>query len=466
MFFAELSFLLVADHLSLRKYIKCLIISHEFLPDDLLNTLPSLLNNQEFSDLICSGHPTYIAHHEFSDVSFSSSFRILFNFPWSCSTSSSSTESEILSIIRSFTPHRRNFNSISSINSSSDSDLDISIARHPSISFDITDASSLDSSIYYDSNGRLSIYGFEREADIHRPPYLMFDYTNICNARCIHCPQSVGFEGQGKKGNLSLETIKSTLESVSTNPPEIIRITGDGEPLMNPIFFPSLDLIKSYQLNRITAITTNGSLLTQKSIDSLISFNPLLIDISLDALSEDVYSIVRVGLNFNTVISNVLNLIAARDKASSCNTKIIVSFVQQDANNHEVDGFRNFWKEKADEVLIREMISNVGKTSTALSSNGIKRWPCVHWFRRSVVVYDSSVKSCPIDWDSRTKVADTCSPSLVGIWQNSVYNTARMNHIFEEIPDNHICKDCVDWQGTPWNKGYVQFIQDNLQSND
>ena len=131
-----------------------------------------------------------------------------------------------------------------------------------------------------------------------------------------------------------------------------------------------------------------------------------------------------------------------------------------------LDEFRNFWVGKADDVLIREMISNVGKTATALPSNGSNRWPCVHWFRRSVVVYDSSVKSCPIDWDSKTKVSDTCSPSLLPIWQNSVYNQARFNHIFEEIPDYHICKSCVDWQGTPWDKGYVQFIQDHLTKEE
>tara|TARA_B100000674_G_C37976510_1_gene979667 strand:- start:3053 stop:4453 length:1401 start_codon:yes stop_codon:yes gene_type:complete len=466
MFFAELSFCALTNHEGIASQFNCLVISHSKHTDQYLTNIVSSLSITPLLDLIASGDPLYISNHEFADVDLSSSFRIIFNIPWKSSASSTVSESSLLAHVRSFSPHRRSFQTISDSPLESVPFLDLIITRPSSISLDSLPNQQVDSCTYFDSVGRLSIYGFEKEADISRPPYLMFDYTNICNAKCIHCPQSVGFEGQNRKGNLTLDSIQSSLESVASQPPEIIRITGDGEPLMNPIFFPSLDLISSYKLNRITAITTNGSLLSQKAIDQLIEFNPMLIDISIDAFSEQVYSVVRVGLNFATVISNVLKLISARNSDPSCSTKIIVSFVQQDANSHEVDDFRNYWAGKADDVLIREMISNVGKTATALPTNGSNRWPCVHWFRRSVVVYDSSVKSCPIDWDSKTKVSETCSPSLLPIWQNSVYNQARFNHIFEEIPDDHICRSCVDWQGTPWDKGYVQFIQDHLTKEE
>ena len=299
-------------------------------------------------EVVSLGDPLYLSNYEFSDVVDQLSFRVLFNIPWSTNTSNPSSESEILSIIRTHSPIRRSYSSIQSKAVLSSDNSDFSFTRLSSVTLDPNPSLACDTSIYYDSRSRLAIYGFENKLDIDRPPYLMFDYTNICNAKCIHCPQSVGFEGQGDKGNLSLETIKSVLDSVHQTPPEIIRITGDGEPLMNPIFFPSLELISSYDFNTLTAITTNGSLLTKNSIQQLISFNPMLIDVSL-VFSKEVYSKVRVGLSFDTVMRNVLNLIVARDADPTCTTKIIVSFVQQDANAHEVDDFRDFWQTKVDQ---------------------------------------------------------------------------------------------------------------------
>ena len=133
-------------------------------------------------------------------------------------------------------PHRRSFQTISDSPLESALIRDLAITRPSSVSLDSAPNQDVDSCTYYDSVGRLSIYGFEKEADIIRPPYLMFDYTNICNAKCIHCPQSVGFEGQDQKGNLTLDSIKSSLESVSSQPPRLSN-HWHGEPLMNPIFF-------------------------------------------------------------------------------------------------------------------------------------------------------------------------------------------------------------------------------------
>ena len=312
MFFVELCFSSCQNYDIHSTSLKALLWSHVELSENYIKEIHQSLSASSLMEVITSGDAVYLSNYEFCDVPHELSFRVLFNVPWSINTSGSPSESEILSIIRTHSPIRRSYSSIQSISACFYEKPGSSFTRLSSVTLAPNPSLPCDSSTYYDSQSRLSIYGFENKLDIDRPPYLMFDYTNICNAKCIHCPQSVGFEGQGDKGNLSIETIKAVLDSVYQTPPEIIRITGDGEPLMNPIFFPSLELISSYGFNTLTAITTNGSLLTQKSIQQLISFNPMLIDVSLDAFSKEVYSKVRVGLSFDTVMRNVLNLISAQ----------------------------------------------------------------------------------------------------------------------------------------------------------
>ena len=85
-----------------------------------------------------------------------------------------------------------------------------------------------------------------------------------------------------------------------------------------------------------------------------------MIDISIDAMSNETYKKVRVGGDLNITQKNILKLLTLRNEVNS-RTKIIVSFVEQKENSHEVDDFKRFWDKKdVDEVLIRKFRSNFG----------------------------------------------------------------------------------------------------------
>jgi len=361
---------------------------------------------------------------------------------------------EFLCAVRDIDPLRVSVNQVESLSS-------LLVSEH---TFEVEEYSTRQlkachSHSFYDHNSEPSIYGFENLLDIERPPYVMLDYTNKCNAKCIHCPQSVGFEGDSVKSELSLEDLSHLCDDLELNAPEIIRITGDGEPLMNPIFKQSINLLRERGLIGLTTLTTNGSLLSESISEFLINSGILMIDISLDALSQETYNRIRVGLDYDRTIKNTLRLIELRNKAGS-NTKIVVSFVEQEGNKHEVLLFREYWKDLADEVLIRQLISNVDKISSDhFDSSAVNRWPCVHWFRRFVLYYGGKVKACPIDWDGQTTVAEYEASSVAEIWKNQAYSSARFAHLFNAIPSNSICKSCKDWLGTPWDKGYGSFVK-------
>ena len=112
--------------------------------------------------------------------------------------------------------------------------------------------------------------------------------------------------------------------------------------------------------NTKVTLTTNGTLLNEKRMSKLLKTGLHMIDISTDAASNETYKKIRVGGDLNITQSNILKLLKLR-KDVQAKTKIIVSFVEQKENSHEVDDFKRFWdNQDVDEVLIRKLHSNSG----------------------------------------------------------------------------------------------------------
>ncbi len=73
-----------------------------------------------------------------------------------------------------------------------------------------------------------------------------------------------------------------------------------------------------------------------------------IIIMSMDSLNKDVYESIRVGLNFEQVLENVLRFIKLRDTIRP-ETKIWVRMIRQKSNEHEWPGYYDFWSRRLNE---------------------------------------------------------------------------------------------------------------------
>jgi len=308
-------------------------------------------------------------------------------------------------------------------------------------------------------------YGFESTQCAHFPTYVMFDITNVCNARCIHCPQGLRDEdGQRaaflrQREHQPLEVFQRVIDECAEHEVSFVRITADGEPLVHPQLFEMLEYARDRGVGPV-GLTTNGSLLNEERAERLLASGVGVVDFSLDALTPETFAEVRVGLDYEKTHQNVsrfIELVAARRAP----VKVMVSFVKQSANAHEVEAFRRHWAARVDEVVIREMISNVGlnEPSEVQEPGADSRWPCAHFFRRVVVNHQGVLKACPIDWEQRTTHEHVERASLFEQWHGDFYWRHRMQHLNDRIEPSSACHDCRDWIGTPWELGYEKIIE-------
>ena len=209
----------------------------------------------------------------------------------------------------------------------------------------------------------MSKYGFYERLSKEFPSQVMVDITEVCNLGCIHCTHpKFKLSSSYNKRMINPEINKKMVDEVAKHGKGItkyIRYTSNGEPLVHPKSYEILQYAVDNSGTKVT-LTTNGTLLKEKKMKKLLSTGLHMIDISIDAYSNEIYKKVRVGGDLDITKKNVLRLLELNDEVGH-KTKIIVSFVEQKENSHEIEKFKEFWQNQSvDEVLIRKLHTNSG----------------------------------------------------------------------------------------------------------
>ena len=133
------------------------------------------------------------------------------------------------------------------------------------------------------------------------PTCLEFDPSMLCNHNCVWC--RYGHD----ESMLSYDFMIKKLAKY----PKVkgIRITGGGEPLMNPDTVPFIQ--ECFKRKMTIGIETNGSLLNDESID-VIARSCRYCRISLDAGSPETYMGLHRANDFNKVVENIRKLAKAK----------------------------------------------------------------------------------------------------------------------------------------------------------
>jgi MoaA/NifB/PqqE/SkfB family radical SAM enzyme len=301
-------------------------------------------------------------------------------------------------------------------------------------------------------------YGFYDRLNKNFPSQILIDVAETCNLECIHCPHP-DFKKSHNFTNafLDIELHNKLIDEVSLNGKGItqyIRYASNGEPLIHPRIYDMIDYGKKKSGVPIT-LTTNGVTMTKKRIHRLIDAGVDVIDISIDAFSNEVYEKVRVGGDLNVTRKNVLDLIE-EIRLKDRKTKVVVSFVENELNTHEVSLFEKFWKDSgASYVVIRRMHSCSGAkiefAALRRQNNKLKdRTPCLYPWERIVLTPTGELAFCPSDWVFGSNICSYKETTIKELWQSKFYEELRQAHLTNDFKNHNFCDQCPDWESTRW----------------
>lgn len=147
-------------------------------------------------------------------------------------------------------------------------------------------------------------------------------FTNICNLSCIHCGRDANSTSEPEK---KAAFFLKALEEGRTLGAEQVNITG-GEIFCRSDCF---DLIQgAIDLGYFVSIESNGTLITQQSIDRLSAYgSQVRISISVDGVTAEVHDAIRGAGTFDITMATILAL-----QKANVPTRIITVLHRQNIN--------------------------------------------------------------------------------------------------------------------------------------
>lgn len=299
-----------------------------------------------------------------------------------------------------------------------------------------------------------------------KPPEIGIETTNRCNSKCIMCNRMFSRTDENQHAGLLdwsiLEKCKNFLRYC-----ERVALGGFGEPFLHPEYIEIAEFIKG--CGPYVYCFTNGSLLNEKTCESLVRISYDELCISLGGGDRETHKYIRGIDNFDEVVDNLLRLnyikrlrglkkpvisfnIVAMNTVLKRVDKVLELAVKLEAKaiampNLVVQG--ETMKGESPWMNAAQSMEIFRKTEEAASEHNIKfsypklrerKGDCVNFFSNMYITWDGTVLSCPLE---RFILGDLNKSGLEEIWNSDSYATLRQKYHTEGI--SSVCPNCFCW---------------------
>ena len=259
-------------------------------------------------------------------------------------------------------------------------------------------------------------------------PYtIAIDPSNLCNFKCNFCAiQSKNEKLNFKKQLMDKKLFFKVIDDLTEFPEElkVLRINGQGEPLLNPNLPEMIQYAKSKHVAELVEMITNGSRLNPELSERLINSGIDRIRISIEALdAEGYYSIAGAKINFDDFVNNIKYL---HDISGNCEIycKIVDVAVPTESAKRK---FFDLFGDICDRIFIDNVIPLWSdfkeiKENMIIGERGMHGQKvqdvkvCPYPFYSLLVNSDGEVTVCCADWKRKLIVGDLKKQSLLEVW--------------------------------------------------
>lgn len=280
------------------------------------------------------------------------------------------------------------------------------------------------------------------------PKYFDIETVNACNARCVMC--TINDWKRREDPIMPMEMFQKFVSEVKhySDWVETVCLNRDGEPSLDRQLPDRIRMLKEAGIKVVT-FSTNAQKLTPDTAQKVIEADLDDIMCSIDGTTKETYEKIRIGLNFESVVGNILSLIELRNKLKPTMT-IRLRLIILEQNKHEVEDWLKFWKEKVgpnDKIYATPSHSWGGQLRPE-DKGKISRFaevPCVSLFSTMSMHADGMVGICCIDYNVKYPMGDFKTQRIQEIWQGEACTHVRELHASVKRNELAICRGCDVW---------------------
>ena len=286
---------------------------------------------------------------------------------------------------------------------------------------------------------------FELETEF--PLFLHIESNYRCNFRCPMCTQGVPElkEKFGYSERLETPDIAKILEQARQYGCPSISFQGDNEPFLVKQMPDWFKMAKDAGFQDIM-VNTNGSVMNENLAVRIVESGLTRLRFSLDAITGETYSKIRIGGNFSRVMRNIETFLDVRNRLKSALPKIGVNFVKMALNAHEVEAFEHYWADKVDYIVIQDFmtpdIQGDYRHLDVTDRAPVPEFRCQQPWQRLYIRGNGDVTPCCAMFSSYLKLGNIHEHSLVELWNSQEAKSLRKLHAEGRFRENAVCLKC------------------------
>jgi radical SAM protein with 4Fe4S-binding SPASM domain len=218
---------------------------------------------------------------------------------------------------------------------------------------------------------------------------------------------------------MKFETFKKIIDEISGKVYSV-KFTGRGESLINKEFSYFMEYLKDKKFGEI-AIITNGQLLTEDMMRSMVDNGMDRVAFSIDGLKEE-YEKIRAPIKYKEILGVVKRLHEIRNNLASKKPLIRIQSVKESIEKE--NEFLSTWQGISDEILFLEYKDY----SKEAADRQQAMYRCPLLYQRMMIHWDGTVPMCINDEYEESVMGNVLTHSIGDIWRGQTFKQARDVH--------------------------------------
>ncbi|HIG11644.1 MAG: radical SAM protein [bacterium] len=293
------------------------------------------------------------------------------------------------------------------------------------------------------------------------PMRVIVEPTNACNLSCAYCGNS---EMVRPKTNMDLGMYETLLDQMVELGIPRLTLHTIGEPTLHPNIVEMLQMAADRE--RCVTMSTNGSLLNEKTARGIVKARPDVINFSIDGADQETIDLTRGGLNFEHFLENLRTMRRIRDDEGVMTDSpwgrvrlptLTITCVLTPHFTREVerkffetfgplvDDFLFHWPNSHGDYIPGTPLHKPGilpgKWREALFRQ--VREPCHYPWDALFLLASGNMSVCRFDFDGRVQVGRFPESSLLELWNSESMRSLRRAHMSFDYKGWEQCRDCT-----------------------
>lgn len=280
------------------------------------------------------------------------------------------------------------------------------------------------------------------------PMFVRFETQFKCNGRCKMCVH--GHDDlradYSYDETMPMDTFKRLVDECAEHNCPSVGMSQTNEPLLDKDLMERIEYVTKKGIMDIH-LNTNAMLLSEDISKRILDTGVTRICFSVDAVTEETYNKIRIGLNFNRVLKNIDTFLNLKAKSGQELPLTRVSFLLQEDNKHELEEFKKIWVDKVDYISIQRYVpisSFDDERSYAIEEAPIRgKQKCSYPFESLFIHGDGTVVPCAAHRARHISVGNIKNNTIHEIWHSDGMNKLREAHKSGDLSGTKFCSTCL-----------------------